>query len=214
MPKYVFNERFFDVINTEERAYWLGFLYADGCVLDMKLSDGTKVPQTIQISISIKDIEIIYKFMNDIELDKEIYIGNAHNKKSVTQYCRLQVGSRIMCSDLIKHGCTPRKTSTLLFPTKDDVPVNLMKHFVRGFFDGDGSVYLCERMQFDKRRGKEYLHQDFCVSFQGTHMFLEELDNVLKNQDIITRPIRKGHGNIYALEFGCRNSVIKFFHYI
>jgi hypothetical protein len=64
MPKYKFNENFFKDIDTENKAYWLGFLYADGCILDMKLGDGTKVPQTVQISISIDDIEILYKFID------------------------------------------------------------------------------------------------------------------------------------------------------
>lgn len=212
MPKYKFNEDFFKDINTENRAYWLGFLYADGCIVDMKLKDGTKIPQTVQISISINDIEILYKFMKDIELDKNIYIGTQYNKKSITQYCRLQVGSSVMCSDLIKHGCFPRKTYTLKFPY--EIPEELIRHFIRGYFDGDGSIYLCERMQYDRRRGKEYLQQNFCCNFQGTYDFLKSLETVLNRNNIITRPIRNGHGNVYSLDFGRRDSMINFFHYI
>lgn len=40
--KYSVNEIFFEVINTEEKAYWLGFIFADGCVLDRKLPNGNK----------------------------------------------------------------------------------------------------------------------------------------------------------------------------
>lgn len=212
MSKYIFNEKFFEKIDTENKAYWLGFLYADGCILDMKLSDGTKIPQTLQISISVKDIEIIYKFMKDIELEKNIYIGTSHNKKSETQYCRLQVGSSIMVNDLIKYGCTPRKTYTLKFP--NNISKDLIRHFIRGYFDGDGSVYLSEHMQYDKRRGKEYLQQSFCCNFQGTYDFLSSLESILNENNIITRPLRKGHGMVYSLDFGRKDSMINFFHYI
>nr|DAT69670.1 MAG TPA: endonuclease [Caudoviricetes sp.]DAT69676.1 MAG TPA: endonuclease [Caudoviricetes sp.] len=212
MTKYVFNEDFFENIDTESKAYWLGFLYADGCILEMKSHDGIRIPQTVQISISEKDVEILHRFMKDIELDKPIYTGISHNKKSTTQYSRVQVGSKKMCADLIKHGCTPRKTYTLEFP--QDIPKDLLRHFVRGYFDGDGSVYLCERMQYDKRRGKEYLQQNFCCSFQGTYKFLKSLDEILSENKIMTRPIRKGHGEIYSLEFGRRDSMIQFFYYI
>lgn len=33
---YYFNENFFEKINNELSAYWLGFLYADGCILTPK----------------------------------------------------------------------------------------------------------------------------------------------------------------------------------
>lgn len=214
MPKYVFNEDFFEKIDTEHKAYWLGFLYADGCILDMRLHDGTKVPQTVQISISIKDIEIIYKFMKDIELEKNIYIGVAHNKKSDTQYARVQVGSSKMCRDLISHGCTPRKTLTLTFPTENDVPNELIRHFIRGYFDGDGSVYFCERMQFDKHCGYERLQQNFCGNFQGTMDFLKKLEFILNSNGVVTRPIRTGHGQIYSLDFGRRDAMVSFYHFL
>lgn len=212
MSKYEFNERYFKNIDQENKAYWLGFLYADGCILEMKLYDGTKIPQTIQISISIKDIDILHKFMKDIELDKKIYIGTAYNKKSETQYCRLQIGSGLMCADLNKYGCYPRKTHSLKFP--NNIPDNLIRHFIRGYFDGDGSVYFTERMQYDKRRDKEYLQQKFCCNFQGTYEFLFCLSNILNKENIKTSPIRTGHGKVYSLDFGRRESIINFFHYL
>lgn len=75
-------------------------------------------------------------------------------------------------------------------------------------------VYFIERMQYDKRRGKEYLQQNFCCNFQGTYDFLFSLSNILNEENIITRPIRKGHGKVYSLDFGRKESIINFFHYI
>lgn len=212
MNKYKFNENYFHKIDTADKAYWFGFLCADGCILDMKLYDGTRVPQTIQLSLGISDIHHIQKFMTAIELEKPIYIGVAHNKNSVTQYCRLQVGSSIMSNDLINNGCIQRKTGRLLFPSS--IPAEYMRDFVRGYFDGNGSVYFCERMNFDKRRGKSYLQWSFVCNFQGTYAFLQELCEVLKQNDIYTLNIRKGHGNIWSVEFSKRETVRKFYHYL
>jgi hypothetical protein len=212
VPKYVFDENFFECIDTENKAYWLGFLYADGCILDMKLKDGTKVPQTVQLTLSVDDIEVIYKFMNDIKLEKNVYFGSYNRDEHKIEYCRLQVGSGKMCSDLISYGCTPRKTKILQFPK--NISENLIKHFIRGYFDGDGSVYFCERMQYRKDRNKYQLQKSFCCSFQGTYDFLLTLENILNNNNISTRPIRNGHGDVFCLEFGRRDSMINFYHYI
>lgn len=177
----------------------------------MKLKNGDKVPQTLQISISINDIELIYKFMEDIKIDKKIYIGTAKNKKSVTQYAKLCVGSNKMCEDLIMHGCTQRKTYTLKFPVIDDF---IVRHFIRGYFDGDGSVYFVERYQYDKRRDKEYINKRFVCNFQGTYDFLSKLKEILENTGIKCGKIRKGHGNIYCLEFSSMESIKRFYAYI
>ena len=72
MYKDSFNENYFETIDCEHKAYWLGFLMADGCILDEILSDGTRKPITIQINVSLCDIEIVENFMKDIELNKQI----------------------------------------------------------------------------------------------------------------------------------------------
>lgn len=212
MSKYKFDENYFESIDNEHKAYWLGFLFADGCILEM-ISGGIKVPATIQISLSTVDIEIIEKFMQDIKLCKKIYFGEATCKNGKKPYCRIQVGSRKMCNDLVSYGCTPRKSQTLQFPI-DYIPSDLIKHFIRGYFDGNGSVYFVERMNFDKRRNKSYLTQSFCCNFQGTKAFLTEVEKILNRNCIITRPIRQGHGNVFSLDFGRRDAVYNFFHYI
>jgi len=212
MNKYTFNENYFHNIDTADKAYWFGFICADGCILDMKLNDGRKVPRTVQISLSANDIEHLYKFMKAIDLDKNIYIGIAHNKTCDTKYCRIQVGSSIMSNDLINNGCIQRKTGRLQFP--ETIPIKYMRDYIRGYFDGNGSVYYCERMQFDKRRNKSYLQKSFVCNFQGTEQFLTKLSSILLERGILCLKVRKGHGNIYSMEFGKRETVIAFYHYL
>lgn len=214
MYKDSFNEDYFENIDTEHKAYWLGFLMADGCVLETVYRNGERIPATLQIALGIQDIEIIKRFKKDISLNKEIITGFHRNptNNTETEHCKITAGSRKMCSDLVKHGCTPRKSLTLKFP--NTVPDNLIRHFIRGYFDGDGSVWYSERMQLKKGRHKPTLQKNFRGAFQGTVDFLTEVKKNLENNDMSIGGIRKGHGNIFTFEFGARQTMINFYHYL
>ena len=121
---YSFNEGIFNSIDTEEKAYWLGFLYADGCVRE----EGNG----IQIRLGIKDIQHLYKFRKFIQ-------GNHRIKTYDNSVCEIVIYSATTKADLIKWGCTPRKTLNLSYPTF--LKKDLERHFIRGYFDGDGTVY-------------------------------------------------------------------------
>lgn len=119
----------FDEIDTEEKAYWLGFLYADGCICknlsNLKMS----------LALSIKDIEHLEKFRNFLKTDAPIqsYNGNHNNT-----YCRLSLTDRHLCEQLIEKGIYERKTEIITFPTFLDE--SLIRHFIRGYVDGDGCI--------------------------------------------------------------------------
>jgi DNA-binding transcriptional regulator WhiA len=127
--KYDVNHHFFDVIDTEEKAYWLGFLAADGYV--------TTKEDKVGLSLGIKDHEHLQKFAKAIESTYPIGTYKTSGYAD-TEYCRLIVTSKPMKSALIKHGLTEKKTLILKYP--DTVPMELEHHFIRGYFDGDGSL--------------------------------------------------------------------------
>lgn len=59
------------------------------------------------------------------------------------EYSRIQISSKTLTADLLKLGCTPRKSLTLKFPNDGIFKSNdLIRHFIRGYFDGDGSVFI------------------------------------------------------------------------
>jgi intein-encoded DNA endonuclease-like protein len=116
---------FFKTIDTEEKAYWLGFLYADGCVH----SNGNR----ICIGLSKKDKEHIEKFKEVLKLDNKTI--NLPQKDAV----RVSFRDKQMHADLIKQGCVPRKS--LILKPPENIPENLIRHFIRGLFDGDGCIY-------------------------------------------------------------------------
>jgi intein-encoded DNA endonuclease-like protein len=122
------NQNVFNKIDSEEKAYWLGFLYADGTV---RSREGDN---QIELSLQESDYNHLEKFRKFIENNNKI----AYRKKQKAyRYC---VRSKQIKQDLIKLGCTPKKSLTLIFPTKEQVPDQYLRHFVRGYTDGDGSL--------------------------------------------------------------------------
>lgn len=124
--KHIFDENFFELINTEKKAYWLGFIYADGCLYN----------NSLRIELQLKDIDLLKQFKQDIKaFDSEITIN--YNRQS----CQIILNSKTNLENLFKNGCYVNKTFKIKFPTKEQVPDNLIHHFMRGYFDGDGCIY-------------------------------------------------------------------------
>lgn len=113
----------FHIIDTEEKAYWLGFLYADGYV--------SKYNQ-IEVSLSLEDEEHLIKLKQFINTNTNI-IKDEHR-------CRLLFCSKELANDLAQLGCVNNKSLILQFPTEQQVPQELIRHFLRGYVDGDGCL--------------------------------------------------------------------------
>lgn len=131
--KYAKNKHVFDCIDTEEKAYWLGFLYADGNV---------SKTNRIRLSLAEQDYSTLEKFSNFIYSKNRIkhYVQRKYLHRQNLIY--VDVGSKYMSEKLTNLGCTPNKTFLLTFP--DWIDKNLINHFIRGYFDGDGclSIYI------------------------------------------------------------------------
>lgn len=124
------NDNYFDVINTEEKAYWLGFLITDGCIHDN---------QMLSLHLGIKDIKHLKLFSQCLESEYKI---STYKNTS----CKLIINSNQMITSLRKLGLHERKTFTITVPI---LSYHLLKHFWRGAIDGDGwltyrpSIGLC-----------------------------------------------------------------------
>ena len=125
--KYKINETFFDTINTEEKAYFLGILYADGY--------NNTDRKTVTISLQEKDLELLEKLRVLIEHEKPL----SHVKFSnwSDQY-RIVIHNKRISEKLSEHGCIKAKTYSLTYPPF--LEKHLYRHFIRGYFDGDGYV--------------------------------------------------------------------------
>ena len=105
-----------------------------------------------------------------------------------------------MIKSLKRLGCVPNKSLTLEFPTEKQVPKHLVNHFIRGYFDGDGSL---------STNGKA---NGYKVSFEGTDSFLEVLKDVLKVNTKISKR-RENSSNSY-LRFGGNLQVLEKLNYL
>jgi intein-encoded DNA endonuclease-like protein len=115
---------------TPEMAYVLGFFAADGYVTINKRGASFW-------SIQITDKDLIYKIRNCVGAEHKI--GERVGKGNDKNLYRLQIGSFEMCEDLNKLGYKENKTKSLFLPK---VPEKYFSHFVRGYFDGDGNVWM------------------------------------------------------------------------
>lgn len=131
--KYAINERFFDTIDTQDKAYILGFLYADG-------HNGIS-KSTVTMSLQEEDRYILERIRETIGSEKPLEFLDYSNKNDYgyhykNQY-RLNMFSVHMCKALFALGMTSNKSLTLEFP---NIPPELHRHFIRGYFDGDGTI--------------------------------------------------------------------------
>lgn len=129
--KYKIDETFFDVIDTEEKAYFLGFLYADGY--------NNTDRNSVALSLKEDDKEILEKLNNLLQPKKPLQYVKIKTTNSSNQY-RLVIVNKHISQKLVELGCGKAKTYSLIFPSEKQVPKYLVRHFVRGYFDGDGWV--------------------------------------------------------------------------
>jgi hypothetical protein len=141
--KYQVNDDYFSIIDTEDKAYWLGFLYADGYVrlknnksgqLKLKLSKKDKehiilFNKYLSSNYPIKDFESVVKYKDGL------------SKSNVSE---LSIYNTKLVNDLIKNGCVNNKTFVIRFP---DIEYSLYRHFLRGYFDGDGCIHISKKNQ-------------------------------------------------------------------
>jgi intein-encoded DNA endonuclease-like protein len=131
------DDNFFESIDTEEKVYWLGYIFADGSI--SKRTSGKKQTISYTLSLSSIDLEQIEKFKNSIKTTSatNIYQDKKRGRKPIA---KIEINSEKLVVDLENLGCIERKTFQLKFPSEEQVPKELLHHFIRGYFDGDGSV--------------------------------------------------------------------------
>lgn len=162
--KYSFNEDYFNTIDTEDKAYFLGLMYADGWNLEDR--------PIIGIQLQERDKEIIEKFVEKIEYSGDLKLKPSRGNR---QNCyEIRIFNKNLSKKLSELGCWARKSLTLKFPTEQQVPKYLLNHFVRGYLDGDG--YIC--VQTRKATG----YMDYACYITSTVMFCESLKEFIKKE--------------------------------
>lgn len=185
--KYKCNEDYFEKIDSKEKSYWLGLLYADGYVRKRKQSDGKhKQGGIVGISLKNGDEYLLEKLIIDLE---STYKLKKQIKDKFLSY-KLEVNSSKMVNDLINLGCTPNKSLKLLPPNLAD---EFISHFIRGYFDGDGSIGRYDgRLKF---------------SLLGTNELLTWILKFFKNKGMKTTPKISKKKNIHQFQVNSKSDI-------
>jgi hypothetical protein len=185
-----FNPAGFETLDNPIYAYWAGFIAADGCINVHK----NKVSTTLHIKIT--DYNHLLKFKTGLNLEQPISFGttiNSYNDKR-HPYCEIHVSGKTLGQALGKWGITPRKSLTIQWP--ENLPEKAIPHFIRGYFDGNGTIYVRHR---HKPTGLGWT-ETVCRFISGSPDFLNSLEVVLNGYGIITnKKYKNGETNAYVL---------------
>lgn len=187
-----FNEGAFDTIDNEINAYWLGFFYAD--VYNREVSG------QITLSLQIKDRGHLVKLCNFLELS-ENEISYCKNKEG-HEYYTVSIHSTHMSEVLAAKGCPQAKSFIIKYP--DWIGPKLTVHFIRGMFDGDGSLV--------KRTNGEWKWNLATTKECG-----ESIQKIIKNNlsiDVSLEDISNTGNNTYCLSTNGNEKVLKLAHWL
>lgn len=185
--KYEYNVNYFDSIDTPNKAYILGLLFADGY--------NGKSKQTIRLQLQECDIDVLLRIKDELNLSKSLKFIKCDDKVASNGFISknmysLEFYGKHITNRLSELGMTQNKSLTLKFP--DYLNEELVPHFVRGYFDGDGS--------YCHRHTEKYGNRDL-ITFTSTDEFCKEL------KSLINHYIDGTGGGIY--EASCKNGVTK-----
>lgn len=188
------DEHYFDRIDTEEKAYFLGLIVTDGCIYQTK----GRQPM-LAICMQDSDAYILDIFREEIQSNKRLTPDG--------RGCwGLQIISNGLVDGLRQYGLHARKSLDCWFP--DNIPIDLYPHFIRGLFDGDGSASYYVR----QGRSSHTKAIRFC---SGTRQFLVDLIDFLYFECGVPRAsIYQEKDNLWSVRYASNDSMLKLINYM
>lgn len=179
------DENFFNIIDTQEKAYILGFILGDGIVSHNK---------GISISLAEKDIQILEDIADAMGARKYLY----HTRKVVSteqNKIHLPLQRMNLTKDIVKQG-VPYSPKSSIEPFIELQNKNLQWHFIRGMFDADGCIRVYQRGKYKKYK--------FCIT--SSKMFCEGFKTFIENEFKITLPLKciQHPKGCYVIEFSSK----------
>lgn len=182
-------------------------IYSDGCI--------THGGKTFSIKLKSEDIYILEELKREFNSDHNIgvYVNyNGYGKGN--KYGMLSFTNEKFTKFLIKRGVCKNKSNTLEFPTNSEVPDKLIRHFIRGFFDGDGSVYLTK----NKHKANDCfckIYNSIGFNFIGTYSMMKGINNIINHLCETNYNINQyKNKNIYQINYTGKKLATAFYHYI
>jgi hypothetical protein len=174
--RYSVDESFFDIIDAEEKAYWLGFLTADGGIVD----------GAIHLSLQERDCDHVRKFIAALRSDHPMrVVPNGKHYRAA----RVVISSVRLVKSLEKLGLTSNKSFSVT--VCQQVPAHLLNAYWRGIFDGDGSISECSYNQ-----SKSYWE----ISLVGNEHIVTSFQSFIRGCVISSARVRS-HKRIFQIRY-------------
>ena len=191
LTKYSENSRYFHHIDDPNKAYWVGFIAADGCVITNRLVN------RLIITLHVRDHDHVVKFKYAIESDRpvKLYEPDKGCPRAV-----IDVHNAAMNTDLAQWGIVPRKSNILTFP--ENLPAQFYRDYIRGYVDGDGCI----------TSWNGGLNFDLC----GTQAMMQRIQEILISACHLRQTkiyIYKGT-NLYRFSYGGNLQVPRILYYL
>lgn len=185
--KYEIDHKYFNKIDTEDKAYFLGFITADGFVNGNSLC----------IEINSKDREIIELFRQKAKSNHPIYERTrSHKSGNKSNMVSISISSKEITASLAAVGISRNKTFTIDWEIiTANMPPDLIRHFIRGYFDGDGWFVR-----------KRFTYGFVC----GSEKFMRGLANYLSLLGCLANNYRKIDSNIFQISVNGRLKFLNF----
>lgn len=164
------NENYFETIDSDEKAYWLGWIISDGAIINQP----EKSKFQLELTLKIEDEDILHLLEKDLGVQNKVYLSN-------NKYKRFSLGSKKIVIDLEKLGITQNKTFSVKVPSFDK---KYNAAFIRGIFDGDGGFTHYQRKTGQICNELSFCGNEFIVSWI-LKTLTEEIPELKKNS--ITR---------------------------
>lgn len=195
-----FQENYFETIDSEDKAYFLGLIMTDGCI------STTSSTEFVTVELKSNDSYILQKMLDCVGSTRKMTLDKRCDCMTAT-IC----GKKIV-ADLKKYGCEERSSLTQKFPTS--IPRETMKHFIRGLIDGDGSIGFYSVTKNGKVRPNHYKNIRMC---SGNYQFLKDMmiymhDNLDLNLNY--EVIQKEKENLYSFKYGNKHDLSIIIHWL
>lgn len=208
------NEDYFEKINTERKAYWLGLLYADGYNSSKTQYESSTKGKSVELDLQDSDEHILKEFLKDVPFGKI--------KKYNDYSYRLIFNSKKFSEDLDKLGCTRNKTSSIEFPNNSILEEQYINHFIRGYFDGDGCVWEGKRRKMKvndstvQKGHRIRIVHNVKFTITGNISLISSIQNILINSlDFKKTKLNTAKSKKYVtLEYSGRGQMKAFYNYI
>lgn len=191
--QHFFNERYFEHIDTHEKAYFLGFIAADGCLMD-SISGAA-----VTIAIQARDGYLLDSLREQVGYAAPYRFTNKG-------YAILNLYSNPMKEDLRKYGIHQNKSLTLVFP--NNIPEKYLNSYMLGYFDGDGCICLSK---IKDKMGR--VSPSFGIT--GTYEFCESYQGILvKECGARVNTIQHNSENSFVFQQGSFNTIKSIYEYL